>query len=136
MRQEKYLLPPYDDRTAYEEFAALFLELRCFANYQLPYFFPAIEDYDPVDQILAEDIDAAALFAATRLPGAPDPDHNDDETEDFDLPRPAAATTLVWTGSDKQYRSMTAAADKAAAKGNDVRAAIERGREPRSRRPC
>src|SRR5262249_28158962 len=36
LRQEHFLLPPGDDRTVYEEFAALFLELRYFDHRLLP----------------------------------------------------------------------------------------------------
>src|SRR5205085_1268642 len=74
LRQEKYLLPPRDDRTAYEEFAAVYLELTYFAPTLLPRYFPTLDDYDRIDRVLAEDVDALALFAASRLAGAPDPD--------------------------------------------------------------
>src|SRR5205823_589651 len=52
---------------AYEEFAALYLELSFFAAPLLPRYFPALGDSGRSAQILAEDLDAPALFAATRL---------------------------------------------------------------------
>jgi hypothetical protein len=73
LRQEHFLLPPGDARGVYEEFAAVYLELRHFAPHQLPLYFPACADFASVDATLALDVDGAALFAATRLEGAPDP---------------------------------------------------------------
>jgi hypothetical protein len=73
LEQEGFLLPPGDDAAVYVEFAAVALELKHFAPGLLACYFPAIEDWPAIDQILAEDVDDAALLAATRLPGAPDP---------------------------------------------------------------
>ena len=66
---DNLLLPPIDDRVVYVEFAAVYLGLRAFNDHLIPRFFPAIRDYDAVDRTLAEDLDADALLAATRLPG-------------------------------------------------------------------
>ncbi len=131
LRQERYLLPPHDDRTVYEEFAALYLELRFFATPLLPRYFPAIEDFDRIDVILNEDVDAAALFKATRLEGAPDPVWLTDDPDQGDTTIAPADTTHIWTGSDKAYQDFVNAADKAAARGNCVRAAIQRTRAAR-----
>ena len=68
--QEDFLLPPKTDLAVYVEFAALFLELRYFAANFLSSYFPAIEDLDRIDALLAEDVDAKGIFQATRLPGA------------------------------------------------------------------
>ncbi|HTU17121.1 MAG TPA: hypothetical protein VMG10_03600, partial [Gemmataceae bacterium] len=73
LRQEQFLLPPGDARTIYEEFTAVYLELRYFAPHLLPLYFPACSRLESIDATLAEDVDAAALFAATRLEGAADP---------------------------------------------------------------
>ena len=73
LRQEHFLLPPGDARTTYEEFAAVYLELRYFAPHLLPLYFPACTRRETIEATLAEDVDAAALFAATRLEGAADP---------------------------------------------------------------
>lgn len=73
LRQEHFVLPPGDARTVYEEFAAVYLELRHFEPHLLPLYFPACTDFAALDALLAQDVDAAALFAATRLEGAPDP---------------------------------------------------------------
>ncbi len=128
VRQEGYLLPPQDDRTTYEEFAALYLELNFFAAPLVPRYFPAIEDFSVIDQVLALDVDGAALFRATRLPGAPDPDFRIEDADREEAPGPIAHATMVWAGSDVKYHELAAVADRAAARGNSVRGAIYRAR--------
>ncbi len=125
LRQEKYLLPPRDDRTAYEEFAAVYLELRFFDPTLLADYFPAIEDFEPIDRVLLADVDACALFAATRLDGAPDPVPPVDVPDRAEEPglRPAGDTPPP-VGGGGQGRILTALADRAAAAGNTVRAAL------------
>jgi hypothetical protein len=113
LHQENFLLPPGDDRTVYEEFAALFLELRHFAPHLLPRYFPSVSDYAAVEAVLAEDVEASRLFAQTRLPGAAEPTRPvEQEVEEAD----AALGRLM------------AQADRAAKRGNVVRAAILRMR--------
>ena len=126
LRLEKYLLPPHDDCAVYEEFAAFYLEMSFFAAPLLPATFPPLATSAWIDQILAEDVDAAALFAATRLAGAPDPVCLVDNPNSGDEPAPATFTTPMEPGSDKQYQDLVSRADRAAAAGNAVRAAIFR----------
>jgi hypothetical protein len=131
LRQEKYLLPPRDEGTAYEEFAAVYLELRWFDAGLLPRFFPAIEDFESIDRVLAEDVDAAGLFARTRPAGAPEPAPIVDDPgrpEELDA---AHETATPRQKSEKLYRVFAARADRAAQAGNVVRAAIERFRAAR-----
>jgi hypothetical protein len=128
LRQEKYLLPPRDDRTAYEEFAAVYLELRFFDAALLPLYFPTIEDFDHVDRMVAGDVDAVALFAATRPAGAPDPVCQVDSPDRAEEPwlEPTGVTTVPRAVSDEWYRALMARADRVAVAGNTVRAAIRR----------
>ena len=82
------LLPPgADDRAALVELAATFLELRFFAPNLLPVYFPSLPPVADVEAVFARDVDAAAVFARTRLGGAPDPapktDDQADESHDF-----------------------------------------------------
>jgi sulfate/thiosulfate-binding protein len=72
LRQDDLLLPPRDEATTYEEFAAHYLELRRFAPAQLARTFPTVRDTEAVDALLAEDIDVEALLGASRPPGAPE----------------------------------------------------------------
>jgi hypothetical protein len=121
LRQEKALLPPEDDRTVYTEFVALALELRSFDPAGLHLYFPAIADWKAVDALLAEEVDAEALFAATRPQGAPDPatTHAEDEDEEESATSPpAVASGLV------SPREPHREADETAARGNLVRAAL------------
>ncbi len=127
LRQENFLMPPRDDRTAYVEFAALYLELSQFAPALLPRYFPGVADRTGIDALLAEDVDAAEVLVRTRPMGAPEPANVCRPDAEAARPRdraeqgpPAAAP------SDAGYRDLVARADKARAVGNVVRAAIVR----------
>jgi hypothetical protein len=117
--QEKWLLPRGADASetaVYIEFVSVYLELRYFAANLLPIYFPGLADLARIDALLAEDVDAAELFAHTRLTDAPQPvvrtDTSSDESHDY-------------------YRRLMASADKAEQSGNTVRAAILRTRAAR-----
>jgi hypothetical protein len=127
LRREEYLLPPADDRSVFVEFAALYLELRHFAGTLLPIYFPAISCLERVDALLAEDIDGAALFAATRPEGAPDPIVPEDRDDEADAVGPAEEDTIVPRApSFGLFRALMRRAKKAGKRGNVVRAAIAR----------
>ena len=74
LEQEEFLLPPADERATYIEFVAVYLELRFFAASFLRSYFPSIEDYHYVDELIRQDVDAESLLAATRLAGAAEAD--------------------------------------------------------------
>jgi hypothetical protein len=124
LRQEDRLIPPGDDRSAYVEFAALYLELRAFDDHLIPYYFPALTELEVVDRLLAKDVDARALLASTRLPGAclPGEDVSPASTEPAD---PVEADEPEARSSER-YRRLNQRADRAASLGNHVRAAILR----------
>jgi hypothetical protein len=107
--QEKDLLPPADDVHTYMEFAAVYLELRYFRSNLRASYFPALSDFQAIDQLLAQDVDADALFARTRLEGAPDPvvhtDTSSDESYDY-------------------FNKLCRNAQRARDEGDDVRAGI------------
>jgi len=128
LRQEGYLLPPRDELTAYEEFAALYLELSYFAVTLLPDYFPAIEHFKVIDALLAEDVDAAALFAATRPAGAPDPDFHVDGPARPERLAPLTSFQSQRAVSPEQARELLASAERASSTGNVVRAALRRTR--------
>jgi hypothetical protein len=73
LRREDMILPPADDRAIFIEFAAVYLELRHFRDVLLPDYFPALRVLARIDALLAENVDADALFRRTRPVGAPDP---------------------------------------------------------------
>jgi hypothetical protein len=141
LRQESYLLPPGDAATAYEEFAAVYLELRYFAPNMLPLYFPACSCLQTIDSVLVQDVDAAGLFAATRLEGAPDPAPPSipslaDERDALDSPQreqgidePLLALGTGDVGdAPRAYCRLLERADEASRRGNMVRAAIFRMR--------
>lgn len=135
LRQEHFLLPPADAATTYEEFAAVYLELRYFAPHLLPLYFPACSQLETIDAVLAQDVDAAALFAATRLEGAaePTPPPPIDAAETLVGPQlqqgeEQALPALRVGDAPRSYRRILRRADKAGVRGNMVRAAIFRMR--------
>ncbi|HEY1066513.1 MAG TPA: hypothetical protein VGE52_10405, partial [Pirellulales bacterium] len=82
LHSENFLLPPRDNRNTYTEFAAVYLELKFFAPTLLTRYFPGLaKDPSLVESILAEDVDAAALFQRSRPPGAGAPDEVCDPEE-------------------------------------------------------
>jgi hypothetical protein len=139
LRDENYLLPPGDDRTAYVEFAALYLELRYFAPALLRRYFPAVTRYEDLDAILAEDLDADRLFARTWLAGAPDPvvpaEKTDADCSTEENPLALGHRGHYWPLSEGLYRQLIAGAERASTRGNLVRAAILRMRAARGAAP-
>ena len=135
LQQEALLLPPWDDGVVYEEFAAVYLELRYFSRSFLPRYFPGIERTERIEGLLAEDVDAQSLFEATRPPGAPDPqdspaagtvEQSDRMAAEGDEPQPEAAPERI--PSEGTYQRLVRRAEAAAARGNTVRSAIWRAK--------
>jgi len=127
--QEGFLLPPRNDQSVYEEFAAVFLELRYFAWNALPRYFPSLEDLDAITAVLRRDVDAQWLFLTTRPLGAPDPEDRS-ASDDLgpwignsdDMPSPPAATRKP--PSPSKYRELMRKARRPESLGNVVGAAI------------
>jgi hypothetical protein len=131
LRQDGRLLPPRDDETVYTEFAALFLELRHFAPALLPHVFPAVEDQGAIDELLAEDVDATGLLEASRLAGAPDPREMPAPKADTDETFSAVSARPPRRGARaarRLFRWLIVDAERSGARGNVVRAAIDRAR--------
>jgi hypothetical protein len=135
LQHEGFLLPPADDATAYEEFAAVFLELTYFASHSLPRFFPDLRDLAAAAAVAELDVNAEAIFTATRPRGAPEPcDASDagelgDWTVDADdrvLLTPSSATAGL--PSESRFRRLLRRAQRPATAGNVVRAAIWRAK--------
>jgi hypothetical protein len=133
LQQEEYLLPPAHELEAYIEFAAVYLEMRYFVAVLLPVYFPAITDFSRVDRVLAEDVDADALFARARPKGAPEPAPPVEETGeevDDDVPEPPDSLTSA-EPSFETFCKLVRRARRASKRGNSVRAAILRARAAR-----
>jgi hypothetical protein len=131
LRQESLLLPPRDLSSIYEEFAALYLELRHFDPKRLPLYFPLVR-FDVIDQVLAEDIDAAAVFARTRLEGAAETEASDYAPE---LPALQSESAAEAPASSGGFERLCAAAARSRRRGNLVRAAIRSERAARAGDP-
>ena len=125
LRQENFLLHSHSIRSVYEEFVAVFLELHCFAPHRLPYYFPAIRDLEAVFHVLDADVDAAGLFAATRLAGAPDPAPASPQAEEGEAPAQPPAPPPAERPNPAAHARLIRSAAEAAERGNDVRAAIQ-----------
>ena len=94
-----------------------------FAPHRLPYYFPAIRNLDAVFRVLDADVNAAGLFAATRLDGAPDPAPASPQAEEGEA-RPDAPEAPPTSRRDPAAHGRLTQAAAAAAKQNDVRATI------------
>ena len=124
LRHEESLLPPYDDRATFTEFAALYLELRSFEPGLLDRLFPTLRDLGRVDGAI--DIDAAALLGRTRPLGLPEiparapssPPSSRATAARPEEPRHARVPSLA------AMERLFAQAAVARRKGNDVRAAL------------
>lgn len=66
LRHDDLVLPPYDDREVYIEFAALYLELRYFAPGLLVSSFPGIAHFEALDAMFGADLDIPTLLEAGR----------------------------------------------------------------------
>jgi hypothetical protein len=129
--QEGFLLPPRNDQGVYEEFAAVFWELRYFAWNALPRYFPSLEDLDAAAAVLRQDVDAQWLYLTSRPLNAPDP-----------VDRSASDDLGAWIGSGddasshppakketpsaSKYRGLMRKARRPESLGNVVGAAIYR----------
>ncbi len=129
LRQDHYLLPPFDDATQYAEFAAVYLELRYFVPALLPRYFPALTDHARIDALLARDVDARPLFEATRPAGAPDPGYLaarlEEETAGASArQRSSRLAALLSVVVPQRHGTLLSRAERAGKRGNVVRAAI------------
>ncbi len=116
LRQEDLLVPPADEAVIYVEFVALYLELARFAPRALEHTFPALADLAAVNATIGRDVDADALFRASRPTRAPRAPTLDTEPE---MDPYAASGKLEY--ADRSARKY---AIRARRKGNLARAAI------------
>jgi hypothetical protein len=127
LEQDHRLLPHQDDRPVYEEFVALFLELRHFAPHLLRHTFPTLSDPALVERIVSDDVpEVAGLMARTRPPDAADPSLVglwQEESVDWEDETPSPSTPEGGGASPPTPRERERA-QAAAARGNLVRAAL------------
>ena len=128
--QEAFLLPPVSTVSVYVEFVAVFLELRYFAPDVLAAYFPSLDDFERIEELLVQDVDLdAALEVAGALeitsPAATRPRDQFETTQ--------VAVALEAPLGERLFRRQMKVAAQAAARGNDVRAAILHTRAARIR---
>jgi hypothetical protein len=130
LRQDDFLLPPVCNQSTYVEFVAVYLELRYFARALLSSYFPSIQDFAQIDEIVLGDLNAATIYELTRPEGAPDPEDSgviEDEETSWDR-RSEQQLPLPRKQSERTYCKLMERADRARARGNVVRSAILRTR--------
>ncbi len=119
--KEELLFPEPSDLETYIEFAAVYLELRYFAEHNLKRYFPAIRDWAEVDRIISQDVYHSQMFDSMRqLSGAvgvgePAEDLAEQPIEPSRMPVPTP-----W-----KSRQLETRARRSAALGNSVKAAIQ-----------
>ena len=145
LRQERFLLPPYDDPSLYVEFAAVYLGIRYFQPYLTASFFPALESLEKVDEVIAQDIHAETILDVTRLPGTPEPEELREAAREaaeafdadplerfFDHAEDSRERAAHWGRgrhrSEDKYQLWSQRAERQAARGNLAGAAIRRAR--------
>ncbi len=119
--RERMLPPGAADAEAYARFAAAFLEMTSFAPVLRERYFAAVDDPARVLQTLRADVDADALLARTRPEGADGPSPPE-PTRAPKSPPPTEETDRP--PEPLQRRGLQRRITRAAALGNDVRAAI------------
>ncbi len=134
LAHEAFLLPPADVVSEYVEFAAVFFELRYFAPDVLASYFPSLDDIDRAEAIMAEDVDTDAILDMTaELAGdeAPRPDLRSAEQAGTRQATPRRVPRLP-----QNYQKLLRDAERAAKRGNDVRAAILHARAAEASDPA
>ena len=127
LKQESLLLPPVDDVSTYVEFVAVYHELKHFAPRLLGDYFPSLDDLDSVDALTTIDFDAKRWFAATKLPGSPEPhEQTIDDEEKLTERRADPEATNPRDQSDRLFSRLMKLADRAQGRGNDVGSAVMR----------
>lgn len=126
LREERYLLAE-DDRSLYIELAAVYLELRYFNPTLLAVYFPGL-DPRQVEAVLAKDLDAESLVAASRPPGSADLPKLIElkEAEEANAEELSTDASVSSAAEPSQFLALMGKADRAAGRGNLVRAAVLR----------
>ncbi len=124
LESEELLAPGSADSEVYRTFAAVYLDFDYFSERNAAAYFPSLPDADEVRTILAEDVDAEAIFASSKPEGALGPEHRRSPEEVWGE-APAAAPLEPATTSGN-VAALLNRADEAEHAGNLVRAAFLR----------
>lgn len=129
LQHEMMLTKPDDPRNVYAEFAAVFFELRFFAPDLLPLYFPSLADLERIVAVLLDDIDADKLLDFCRpleLAGIDPADL--DRPDAATMPGPEMPSPPSVPRSPRWFHGLRQSADRLRAKGNLVRAVMQRQR--------
>lgn len=125
LRQDDLIFPPGTDCQVYEEFAAVYLELRHFTPHLLTTTFPGLSALGLVDEALAQDVDHGRLLIQGMLEGVTTglgPTGTVIPDEPVSIPR--VYRSEVREVSSKSNERLLRRADAAKQKGDDVKAAL------------
>ncbi|MCA9035380.1 MAG: hypothetical protein KDA91_09625, partial [Planctomycetaceae bacterium] len=123
LKSEHRLVDSQSRIEGYCEFAAIYLELQRFAPDLLPVWFPSLDGRIHVNEVIANDLDADAIFRATQLVGAPSPDLTPRQIRDEER---LTSTRQDWSlgvgssPSDRAYLRQMKRRDRALERGNTV----------------
>lgn len=123
LESEHLAAPEATEAARYRAFAATYLAAARFAPHKVEDLFPSLPHDGSVDRALAEDVDAAALFEATRPAGAAAPQVEPPPDDRWSAADPVPQVTAAQPDDPGR---LLAAADTAERKGNNARAAILR----------
>jgi len=127
LHDERLLFSTRDDREAYIEFAAFYLELVYFDPQSLPKYFPTIRDEAHIDAVLGLDVDGDAILEASRPEGARDPVSRRVVASTYAPPRLAPPRLRTTPSSRRlsksEHEELVSAAKR---KGNVVRSMLMR----------
>ncbi len=127
LHRDDQLLPPEDLWETYVECAATYWELYHFAPEHIPVYFPGIVRWEPVVELLEQDVPHQQLYEETRLPGAA---LESPGTRARQIPPlvPAARETPPdpLAPSPPPFWKLVARAERASRLGNSVKASILR----------
>ena len=123
LRGEDLLLPPVTDASVYEEFVAVFLELKYFAPALLPSYFPTLDDMCGSRQSSARIFITAALYEQTELPVRPKMSKTRPKgTKQRSKPASSIrSSSCPLKQSERHYCRIMERADRSRARGNLVR---------------
>lgn len=127
LKSELRLVDAESRVAAYCELVAVYLELQRFSPDLLPVWFPSLAERGHLDDVIRRDVDADAVFAATRLYGAPPPELTPRLAKDEAR---VSSTRSEWmlgiggTPSDRFYLRQLRRRDRANENGNTVAAAV------------
>lgn len=118
--KDELLFPSPSELDIYVEFAAVYVELRYYAEQDLPIYFPGVRDWELIDRLISKDVDHQALNERTRL-SATTPAEEASVDKAPETPTHAAEPSFI---SLAEFRKTQHRAERAAALGNGIMAAI------------